>query len=152
MPIQQLWRDIESLHGLPGDGSIPLDWKPFPSQLEVTKMVIGGIRSDLSKLEQQTMKLTPEEERDPFVGIEASDRRFLLALDKLGAFDRKHAENIGRVLTNAGIEGHKRSKPNQAMLKRLKDASLMNSASGCGCWLTPKGRELVGTLSHSSHD
>jgi hypothetical protein len=53
------------------------------------------------------MKCTPS--------MEATDRRFLLALDELKALDRKHATKAATALKRAGIDSHGRNKPNQEM-------------------------------------
>jgi hypothetical protein len=84
--------------------------------------------------------------------IEATDRQFLLALDELKAIDRKHAQKARHALTRAEIPGHEHNQPIQQMIKRLKAASLIDTAKGCGTWLTAKGRGLVTSSSHSSHD
>lgn len=67
MPILQLWKIVETLHGLPGDGIFPVDWKPFPPEIMTTKLLIDGIRSSLGKLGYKASK-SPVENDDDSLG------------------------------------------------------------------------------------
>jgi hypothetical protein len=65
MPIEQLWKDLHTLHGLPGDGSIPSDWVPFGPEMCNTRMRIEQIRSSLKKLKAMEPALEPKPQSHP---------------------------------------------------------------------------------------